>query len=54
MTKELEVFQFLDKLQRSGKTNMLGSIPYIVEEFYISKNEAKKFLVNWLKNKKNG
>ena len=54
MTTELEVFQFLDQLQKSGETNMLGAIPYIVQEFDMSRREAKKFLINWLKHKKNG
>ena len=54
MTEELEVYEFLEKLRKSGETNMLGSIPYIMDEFGINKPEAKKLLINYLKRKKNG
>jgi len=54
MTEELEVYKFLEELRKSGKTNMLGSVPYIIEEFGIDKPKARKLLINYLKRKKNG
>jgi hypothetical protein len=41
---------FLEKLRRSGKTNMYGAVPYIQEEFCLDYNSAKKILVDWMKN----
>ena len=41
---------YLEKLRRSGVTNMFGAVPYLVEEFGISRNEARKILSDWMKN----
>ena len=47
---EIAVHNFLHKLRESGETNMIGAIPYIVDEFpNVSKKEAKTFLYNWMK-----
>jgi len=42
------VFAFLDAIRESGKINMFGATPYIVEEFDITKQEARKLLKEWM------
>jgi hypothetical protein len=39
---------FLDELRESGATNMFGAAPYIVEEFGVTRQEAKDLLLNWM------
>lgn len=39
---------FLEKLRRSGQTNMFGAIPYIVKEFGCTYDEASDILCNWM------
>lgn len=41
---------YLEWLRRSGQTNMYGAVPYLMEEFWLDENEAKKILVNWMEN----
>jgi len=48
MSKQEQVNYFLDDLRDSGATNMFGAAPYIVEEFGVSRNEAKQLLLNWM------
>lgn len=43
---------FLEKLRRSGKTNMFGAVPYITVEFGCSHKEAEDILLDWMKNYK--
>ena len=40
---------YLEKLRRSGITNMFGAGPYLEDEFGISKTEARKILLDWMK-----
>jgi hypothetical protein len=48
MSKQEQVYYFLDDLRESGATNMFGAVPYIVEEFGFSRREAQEYLVNWM------
>ena len=48
MSKQEQVNYFLDELRESGVTNMFGAAPYIVEEFGVTRKEAKSFLLNWM------
>ena len=41
---------YLENLRRSGETNMYGATPYLMEEFGISKNEARIILADWMRN----
>lgn len=41
---------FLEKLRRSGITNMYGAAPYLQEVFGMSKKEAVGVLVDWMEN----
>lgn len=41
---------YLEKLRRSGVTNMYGATPYLMEEFDLTPHEAKNILVNWMRN----
>lgn len=41
---------FLEKLRKSGVTNMYGATPYLVKEFGISKNKAIEILADWMHN----
>ena len=49
-TKRQYYWNFLEKLRRSGVTNMFGAAPYLMEEFGLSKSEANKILGDWMKN----
>jgi len=48
MSKQEQVNYFLDELRESGVTNMFAAAPYIVEEFGVTRQEAKSFLLNWM------
>ena len=39
---------YLDRLQKSGVTNMFGAAPYISETFGVSKKEAREYLKVWM------
>ena len=41
---------FLENLRKSGVTNMYGAAPYLMEEFDLSKHEAREILTDWMKN----
>ena len=42
--------EYLDELRASGKTNMFGASPYILDEFpEITEEQAKKILLYWIK-----
>ena len=48
MSKQEQVNYFLDELRESGVTNMFGAAPYIIEEFGVTRQEAKDLLLNWM------
>lgn len=41
---------YLEKLRRSGVTNMYGAAPYLMDEFDLTRNEAKSILLDWMRN----
>lgn len=42
-------FIYLEKLRRSGITNMYGAVPYLMEAFpYLTKNKAANILKLWM------
>ena len=41
---------YLEELRRSGVTNMFRATPYLMEEFGLEKNEARKILMDWMNN----
>lgn len=41
---------YLERLRRSGVTNMYGAAPYLMDEFGLRKNEAIKVLADWMRN----
>lgn len=45
-----EYWLFLEDLRRTGITNMFGAAPYLMNEFGLSKQEAQKILIEWMKN----
>ncbi len=47
---EEEVFVFLDKLRKSGVTNMFGASPYIRKSFGCTRYEANRLLTKWMEN----
>ena len=47
---EKEVLSFLNDLRESGVTNMFGASSYIVDEFDVSKKEARDLLTLWMSN----
>lgn len=49
MTKN-KYWIFLEKLRRSGVTNMFGSARYLQDEFAISRKEANKIIEDWMDN----
>lgn len=48
--QEQEVFNYLNELRESGDTNMFGASPYIINEFELPSNEAKRLLSLWMSN----
>jgi hypothetical protein len=46
-----DYFTYLDELQKSGVTNMLGAASYIEDKFWIEPKEAKEVLRLWMKSK---
>ena len=45
-----EYWIYLEYLRRSGETNMYGATPYLMEEFDLPRDEARKILVDWMQN----
>ena len=45
-----EEFIYLEKLRKSGITNMYGASPYLAEEFGYTKREATDILILWIEN----
>lgn len=48
--KEKEMFDYLNRLRRSGATNMFGAGSYLVNHFGIDKKEASQILSKWMDN----
>ena len=54
ITQEMKnVFLYLNELKDSGKTNMFGATPYIVNEFNMDKQTAANYLILWMQSFKN-
>lgn len=43
-----EYLTYLDELRESGETNMFGAVPYLMDEFDFSKQDAKTVLSYWM------
>ena len=44
-----EHLEYLDDLRESGRTNMLGAAPYLLDEFTsLDKSDAKEVLLYWM------
>ena len=41
---------YLEKLRRSGATNMYGAAPNLANKFELTMNEAESILVDWMEN----
>lgn len=41
---------YLERLRRSGQTNMFGAAPWLESAFGLSRSEARKILADWMKN----
>lgn len=48
--KNDKYFQYLFKLQESGRTNMFGAAPYLQKAYGLDKTEAKNVLLEWMEN----
>lgn len=48
MTKIRPEFIFLNRLRKSGVTNMFGASPYLSESFDLPYRDAKKVLMDWM------
>lgn len=47
---ELErYFKFLDRVRSSGATNMYGAAPYLEDAFDLSRDEARRILMAWMR-----
>ncbi len=44
-----EYFKYLNELRDSGETNMFGAVPYLVDEYDLTPNQAKQILLSWMK-----
>ena len=49
MVDKIEAYTYLDELRDSGVTNMFGAGPYVKSNFGISDEEAKEFVLGWMK-----
>ena len=49
MTKN-KYWLFLERLRKSGVTNMHAAAPYLQVEFGLSSNEARDILIDWMEN----
>ena len=45
-----EYFAYLDALRESGVTNMFGAAPYLMDEYGLSRSEARTVLMSWMQN----
>ena len=43
-----EYSDYLEALRKSGKTNMFGAGVYLEDEFGLSRQDAKKVLLEWM------
>jgi hypothetical protein len=43
-------YNYLEKLRRSGITNMYGAAPYLQAEFGLEYKKAVNILMSWMKN----
>ena len=44
-----EMLEFLDQLRESGVVNMFGAAPDLVDEFDLTKREARAVLGEWMR-----
>ena len=44
------IWDYLNALRESGAVNMFGAGPYLIEEFGMTKYEARDALLDWMKN----
>ena len=44
-----EVFEFLDNLRESGKTNMFGAAPFVQQAFDLNKFESRYLVSEWMR-----
>lgn len=44
----LKYYKFLNRLRKSGVTNMFGAGPYLEEHFDLEPKEARKILSSWM------
>ena len=48
MSDKQQYFNFLDILRETGVTNMFGAPMYLVDEFGLSRFEAKQITKEWM------
>lgn len=48
LSKLANMYNYLEDLRESGITNMFGATPYLVSEFDLDKNIARKVLSSWM------
>lgn len=48
VSKLANMYNYLEDLRESGITNMFGATPYLVSEFDLDKNIARKVLSSWM------
>ena len=46
---QADYFKYLNELQASGVTNMLGAASYLEDNFWLEPSEAKEVLRLWIK-----
>jgi len=49
MITKKEIHEFLIELRDSGETNMFGAAPYLMNEFGMTRYEAKDALLEWMR-----
>jgi len=49
MITKTEIHEFLIELRDSGETNMFSAAPYLMNEFGMTRYEAKDALLEWMR-----
>jgi len=49
-----EVYLYLEQIRESGDINMFGAGAYLEQHFELSKNDARKYLADWMRSYNKG
>ena len=47
-----EIYDYLDELRESGRTNMMAAGRYLQQEYGMDRGQAKRILLAWMRSKR--